>query len=1006
MALLRRVRRRVSAPHPDVANPRVCAQIPPVPSPFPALPDRYRITRELGAGGMATVYLARDLKHDREVAIKVLHPDLVRSLTGERFLREIAITARLNHPHIMTLLDSGESPDGALLFYVMPVATGESLRDRLDRDGALPVADALRIAMDATEALVHAHAQGVIHRDIKPENVMLSGGHAILVDFGIARALGHAREGSTLTGEGTSLGTPVYMSPEQAMGDRDVDHRADIYAVGAMLFEMLAGAAPFEGNIQRVVTAKLTDDAPSLATRAPGLSPALVRLVARCLEREASARPVTADALLEELRALASAIASAIAHGSGAHRGAGAPSGPFLPRRTTFAVGALGLVIVALLTISMVRSRRTSWVYETAIPEIARLREADELDSAFVVAAEAARRVPGDSSVDFLWADLSQTQTFLSAPAGATVSRASVNDTTRWIPVGTTPTPAVRIPNNAWFYRYTLAGHRTVTVMGARLGGSYVPIPDTVPLRKITDPDTGMVLLRGRALVGTLYGLGGDAPFELADFLMDKLEITNREYKAFVDAGGYSARAWWDSTIVRDGRVIAWEAAVAAFVDRTGRPGPASWEGGAPVSGSEDLPVGGVSWYEARAYARFAGKELPTVIEWNAAAIPEAARWVVPNGRYDATSPVVGGAAAGVSPRGVYDMAGNVREWTVNVREPGSRYILGGGWSDPPYLFAEIYTQPEWDRSLINGIRLVRRSGAGRDLARASAPISGLLKAPGLLKPVDDATYTSYVALYDYDRTPLNAKVTSRDSSHADWTREDVEFDLPSGGRMTAVLFLPKRAKAPFQTVVLWPASDVFFLPNTRNLSMTFVDYFVRSGRALVYPIYEHSYGRGTAIPGDVVQATIAHRDQMIRWSREMRRSIDYAVTRPEIDSTKLAFAGTSWGARLAGTVLALEPRFKAAVLNVPGVRMEPMRPEENPVNFLPRVRMPVLMLSGKYDSVFPYESSQLPFFRLLGSPPADKKHVIAEGGHFLPRPLMVESALAWLDRYLGPVPR
>ncbi len=953
---------------------------------------------------MATVYLACDLKHDREVAIKVLHPDLVRSLTGERFLREIAITARLNHPHIMTLLDSGSSDDGALLYYVMPVATGESLRDRLDREGALPVTDAVRIAIDATEALVHAHAQGVIHRDIKPDNVVLSGGHAILVDFGIARAVGHAREGATLTGEGTSLGTPVYMSPEQAMGDREVDHRTDLYAVGAMLYEMVAGAPPFAGNLQRIVTAKLTEDAPDLAARAPGAPPALVRLVARCLARDPAARPETAETLLRELRALAHTAGAAGPDSIGAMRSAGAPR--IIPRRTAIAAGALGLVVVAILAAAAVRSRRTSWVYSTAVPEVTRLMEADQLDSAFAVAAEAARRVPDDSAIDAMWARLSQTHTFLSDPAGATVTRASVDDTSRWIPIGTTPTPAVRIPNNAWFYRYTLAGHRTVTVMGARLGGSYVPIPSVVPLRKDTDADSGMVLLRGSGLVGTLFGLGTDDPMELADFLMDKLEVTNRAYKAFVDAGGYAAPQWWDSTIVRDGRAVPWASAVARFVDRSGRPGPASWEGGAPVSGTEDLPVGGVSWYEARAYARFVGKDLPTVIEWNAAAIPEAARWVVPNGRYDATSPVLGGAARGVSPRGVYDMAGNVREWTVNAREPGSRYILGGGWSDPPYLFSEIYTQPEWDRSLINGIRLVRRLGEGRDIARASAPITGLLRSAGQLKPVDDATFRSFVALYDYDHTPLNAEVTARDSSHADWVREDVAFDMPDGGRMAAVLFLPKRAKAPYQTVVLWPASDVFYLADTRNLSMTFVDYFVRSGRALVYPIYEHTYGRNGAIRGDVVTPTIAHRDQMIRWSREMRRSIDYAVTRPELDSSRIAFAGTSWGARLAGTMLALEPRFKAAVLNVPGIRMDAMRAEENPVNFLPRIRIPVLMLSGKYDSVFPYESSQLPFYRLLGTPAADKKHVIAEGGHFLPRPLMVESALEWLDRYLGPVPR
>jgi dienelactone hydrolase len=488
---------------------------------------------------------------------------------------------------------------------------------------------------------------------------------------------------------------------------------------------------------------------------------------------------------------------------------------------------------------------------------------------------------------------------------------------------------------------------------------------------------------------------------------MDEREVTNRQYKAFVDAGGYANRALWDSTIVRDGKPLDWDAARKLFVDRTGQPGPSSWEGGAPPTDADELPVGGVSWYEARAYARFVRKDLPTVLEWNAAAIPEAARWIVPHGRYDATGPVRGGDRRTVSPRGVYDMAGNVREWTVNERAPGSRYILGGGWSDPQYLFSELYDQPELDRSPINGIRLVRRTSRTPDLARASAPIPGLVRDYSKARPVDDATFRAFVALYDYDHTPLNAKIVARDSGAPDWVREEIEFDVPGDSlRMVALLYLPRRVAPPFQTVGLFPASDALFMSDRRAPSMSYADYYVRSGRALLYPIYDHTYGRGSRINDDEPDGSIAHRDQMIRWAREMRRSVDYVSTRPDVDTTRLAFAGTSWGGRTAGVLLALEPRFKVAVLNVPGLSMLPMRPEEDPVNFLPRVHIPVLMLSGRYDSGFPLELSQKPFFRLLGSPPAMKKHVLDEGGHFLPRPMMVRESLAWLDQYLGPVQR
>ncbi len=956
-----------------------------------ALGRSYRLERELGAGGMATVYLARDLKHDRDVAIKVLKPELAQSLTGERFLREIAITARLNHPHILALLDSGTDASGELLYYVMPVATGPSLRDRLTKDGALPVAEAVRIASDVTEALVHAHANGVVHRDIKPDNILLAGGHAIVVDFGIAKAVGSAQGTTTLTSAGTSIGTPTYMAPEQAAGDVDVDHCADIYAVGAVLYEMIAGAPPFTGTFQQVVVAKMASDAPALPARGATGAPALARLVARCLARDPAQRPASAVALLTELRALSQTDTTALQRLT----------------RTTLVGGAMVVAALLVAGFLFVRDRRARWVRDTALPEIARLVEADQLDSAFALAERAEARAPGDSLLAAMWGDVAMTQTFLSEPAGATVTRAAVRDTTRWAPVGTTPTPAVRIPRNAWFYRYSLPGYRPLTVMGARLGGSYAPIPSPVALQKADDPDSGMVLLRGQQLGGTIYGLSLAGVLDLPDFKMDKLEVTNAQYKAFVDAGGYADARWWDSTVVRDGRTVVYGDAMARFVDATGRPGPATWEGGAPKPGTEELPVGGVSWYEARAYARFVGKELPTALEWNAAAIPEAARWVVPNGHYNADGPVRGGAAGGVSPRGIFDLAGNMREWTVNAREPGTRYILGGGYSDPAYLFGEVYAQPEFDRSAINGIRLVRRMGETPDLARALAPIPRIARDAVNARPVDDATFRGLLALYDYDRTPLNSEVTARDSTPADWVREDVTFDLPgANGRMPAVLFLPKRVAPPYQTIVIWPASDVFFLRDTRRLSMSFVVYVARSGRAVLYPIYEHTYGRGTTIPGDVPAPTIEHREQMMRWVTEMRRSIDYAFSRADIDTSKLAFVGTSWGARVGGTAIAIEPRIRTAILNVPGINERRVRPEEDPVNFLPRIRIPVLMLSGRYDSVFPYESSQLPFYRLLGSPAGAKKHVLFEGGHFLPRPIWVSESTRWLDEQFGPVSR
>src|SRR5262245_41382412 len=224
-----------------------------------ALSDRYRIERTLGQGGMATVYLAHDLKHDRRVALKVLRPELAAVIGAERFLAEIKLTANLQHPHILPLFDSGEA-DG-FLYYVMPFVEGESLRQRLHREKQLPVDDAVRIAREVADALDYAHRHGVIHRDIKPENILLHDGRALVADLGIALAASKA--GSTrMTETGMSLGTPQYMSPEQAMGEREITARSDVYALGVVLYEMLTGEPPFTGHTAQAVVARVLTETP------------------------------------------------------------------------------------------------------------------------------------------------------------------------------------------------------------------------------------------------------------------------------------------------------------------------------------------------------------------------------------------------------------------------------------------------------------------------------------------------------------------------------------------------------------------------------------------------------------------------------------------------------------------------------------------------------------------------------------------------------------------------
>ena len=305
-----------------------------------ALADRYRIEREIGAGGMATVYLAHDVRHQRDVAIKVLHPDLGAALGGERFLTEIRTTARLQHPHILPLLDSGEA-DG-LLYYVMPLVTGETLRVRMERERQLPIPEAIRIAREVASALDYAHRQSVIHRDIKPENILLHDGQAIVADFGIALAVQSAG-GQRMTQTGLSLGTPQYMSPEQAMGERAIDARSDVYALGAVLYEMLAGDAPFTGGSVQAIVAKVLSERPTALRTLRDTVPVHVEdAVFTALAKLPADRFASAKEFSDALGHPASGIGASLS-------GASATRSSTPRRRLQLGVGAASLVALTAL---------------------------------------------------------------------------------------------------------------------------------------------------------------------------------------------------------------------------------------------------------------------------------------------------------------------------------------------------------------------------------------------------------------------------------------------------------------------------------------------------------------------------------------------------------------------------------------------------------------------------------------------------------------------------------
>ena len=305
------------------------------------LADRYRIERELGAGGMATVYLAQDLKHDRKVAIKVLRPELAASIGSDRFAREIEVAARLTHPHILGLIDSGNA--GGFVYYVMPYVDGETLRTRLLRSGPLPVAQAVRFTGEIAEALAKAHKAGIVHRDIKPENILIADGHALVMDFGVAKAMSRASTGEGITSAMMTLGTPAYMAPEQVAADPGIDHRADLYALGLVAYEMLAGGSPYAATTpQQQMAAHVTVPPAPLLPRRPDCPPAYAALIMRCLAKSPADRIQSADEIVTQLEVMGPAPARGIT------------------RRWPLLAGAAALLVGAVLVARAVAGPRTA----------------------------------------------------------------------------------------------------------------------------------------------------------------------------------------------------------------------------------------------------------------------------------------------------------------------------------------------------------------------------------------------------------------------------------------------------------------------------------------------------------------------------------------------------------------------------------------------------------------------------------------------------------------------
>jgi dienelactone hydrolase len=997
--------------------------------------SHYQIIKELGRGGMGEVFLAEDTKLDRKVALKFLPAQFsADEAERKRFIHEAKAAAALNHPNIVTIHEIGEH-DGQI-FIAMEYVEGRTLKDIVSvgtgRDLSLhdavplpithhplPIDQVIAITTQIASGLAAAHAKGIVHRDLKPANIMLTEqGVAKIVDFGLAKLKGMTR----LTKSGSTLGTVAYMSPEQALG-KEVDHRTDIWSLGVILYEMLTNKLPFPGEYEQAMLYAVINEEPESVSKLRSDIPDELRIIVRkALAKVPEKRYQTADELLKELKRV--------------HREIAAPeSVAFNFRRFFFRRRILVptlLILCLLATVLAFYLKRQANIRRTKyelLPRIEQLVEAgfEKYADAYKLAIEAEKFIPDNPGLAAILAKIALRISIRTEPAGAKIFMKGYDKPeSEWQYLGLSPIEKIRLPIGYFRWKMEKEGYETVLAAATSykldLSKKWVFVPCDMMrlLDKAGEVPAGMVRVLGMADVPSIG--------RIDNFFMDRFEVTNRQFKEFVNCGGYQKKEFWKQPFIKEGKELSWEEALKGFVDQTGRPGPAAWQAGEYLEGQDDFPVTGISWYEAAAYAEWAGKSLPTSHHWGIACgeYTSTPGWwnyissLAPLSNFKGRGPTRVGSFAGMTAFGNYDMAGNVREWCWNETSQG-RVVRGGAWDDATYMFSYLSQASPYERSAKTGLRCVRY------IDKETLPESAFAAVQPQeehdlekMKPVTDEVFQIYKELFLYDKNDLQARMEWRNKSSNDWIQEKITFAAAYGDeRVIAYLFLPRNSRPPFQTVAFFSGSASEIASSSDELEKDFqfdlfLSFIVKNGRAVLYPVLKGTFERGDWIHYQVIDSDCSTREfseWLIMQVKDIFRCLDYLETRSDIDQQKLAYIGYSVGAWAGPIVLALDQRFKAGILQNGGFLIYffgfgPIRPEVNQMNYVTRVQIPTLMLNGRYDLFFPYETNARIMFESLGTPNDRKEQKVYDSDHYIPRNELIKETLAWLDKYLGPVKR
>jgi serine/threonine protein kinase/class 3 adenylate cyclase/dienelactone hydrolase len=971
------------------------------------------LEKHLGIGGFGEVWLAENtLSRDRRVFKFCFEPERIRGLKREVVLFRILKQKLGSHDGIARLLDwELETPP---YFIEAEYTEGGDLKDWAARQGgvaAVPIETRLDIVAQVAGGLAEAHHAGVLHKDIKPANILIRAStgapHAIITDFGIGllldpQALKQGVMGATgltntlLSGSSTSTsGTAMYIAPELVEG-KAPSERSDIYALGVMLYQFVVG------DFGRALAPGWERDI---------ADPLLREDIAACVDGQPEKRLQDCGVLATRLRSI----------------------GERRRRRRALRWAAYATAGVALLAViggvaSYARQGRhtrdrEAWARNEALPKIRALIASEDFFDAYQLVQEAKKFIPSDPAIQEALGASSSEISIRTTPPGAKVMYKPYKDPNHaWIDAGVAPLEKVRLPQGFYRWRLELEGYeprefvevvRSLFSAGAYANALYKdPFMLEFALYRPADTPPGTIPVDEGGVSPGVTGIPALAVAEVSAFFIDRTEVTNRAYYEFVAGGGYDKPEYWTEKFMRDGAEIPFEEVKKTFIDQTGKAGPAAWELGHFAAGKEDYPVGGVSWYEAMAYARFRSKTLPTIYHWARAALPRSelieplSPYIVPMSNFEGKEAAPVGKFQGMGFGGALDIAGNMREWCFTADGQENRYSLGGAWNDVGYMFNQSNALSPWDRSPTNGFRCMAMP--------QGAPIPALLAKNvevdhidfDAISPASDEAFEVLRSGFAYTPAATNAKVESRETARPGIVEERVTLDSPTGDdRLILHVYLPERKTGPFPAVIFFPAIDCLTNKDFNVPYLPYFDFVVQSGRAFVFPEYDGTYTRGGGKTIEKVMTSMeSARDFYAGAVKDFGRTIDYLSKRPDMDTSRTCFMGISFGSVAGQFALAVEKRITVGILvsgGIPLVQPAFSFPATNFINFLPRIKQPVLLISGKYDYTFPVEASQKPLMKRLGTPEADKKHVVLDGGHFpLPHLQVMNETLAWLDKY------